>query len=66
MSGTCYRLCDLIDIVEELLATVKALPEGTVLEDPLERGVFGVPVEAVKERLQEILHQLLVEQRMLD
>lgn len=66
MSGVCYRLCDLIDITEELLAVVKAFPEGTVLEDPLERGVFGVPVELVKERLQEILHQLVVDQKNLD
>lgn len=66
MAGVCYRLCDLIDITEELLAVVKAFPEGTVLEDPLERGVFGVPVELVKERLQEILHQLVVEQKGLE
>lgn len=66
MSGLCYRLCDLIDITEELLAVVNAFPEGTVLEDPLERGVFGVPVELVKERLQEILHQLVVEQKGLE
>lgn len=66
MSGVCYRLCDLIDITEELLAVVRAFPEGTVLEDPLERGVFGVPVELVKERLQEILHQLVVEQKGLE
>lgn len=65
MSGICYRLCDLIDITEELLAVVNSFPEGTVLEDPLERGVFGVPVELVKERLQEILHQLVVEQKGL-
>lgn len=66
MSGLCYRLCDLIDITEELLAVVRAFPEGTVLEDPLERGVFGVPVELVKERLQEILYQLVVEQKGLE
>lgn len=66
MSGLCYRLCDLIDITEELLAVVRSFPEGAVLEDPLERGVFGVPVELVKERLQEILHQLVVEQKGLE
>lgn len=58
LMDSCYRLCDLIDIVEELLAVVKALPDGTTLEDPLERGVYGVPVERVRIRLEEILHQL--------
>lgn len=66
MSSSCYRLCDLIDIAEELLAIVKALPESTLLEDPSERGVIGVPAKLVKERLEDILHQLWVEQRGLD
>lgn len=66
MASTCCKLCDLIDITEELLAITKALPEGTLLEDPLERGVFGAPVELVKNRLQQILHQLVVEQKGLD
>lgn len=66
MSSTCYRLCDLIDIVEELLAVVKALPDGTTLEDPLERGVYGVPVESVRPRLEAILHQLFFYQKSLD
>lgn len=66
MSGTCYRLCDLIDIAEELLAILNALPEGTTLEDPMERGVYGVPVERVEERLLGILHQLVVQHKGLD
>lgn len=66
MSSTCYRLCDLIDIVDELIAVVNALPDGTTLEDPLERGVYGVPVEAVRDRLNEMRHQLVYHQKMLD
>lgn len=66
MSSTCYRLCDLIDIVDELIAVVNALPDGTTLEDPLERGVYGVPVEVVRDRLYEMRHQLFYHQKMLD
>lgn len=66
MSSTCYRLCDLIDIVEELLAVVKALPDGTTLEDPMERGVYGVPVDAVRNRLEEMLRQLVIGQELLN
>lgn len=66
MSSTCYRLCDLIDIVDELIAVVNALPDGTTLEDPLERGVYGVPVEVVRDRLYEMRHQLVYHQKMLD
>lgn len=66
MSSTCYRLCDLIDIVEELLAIVKALPDGTTLEDPKERGVYGVSVDAVHSRLKEMLYQLVYGQELLN
>lgn len=66
MSSVCYKLCDLIDIVEELLATVKALPEGTLLKDSSEEDETGVPIIFVIERLKDILHQLFVEQRGLD
>lgn len=66
MSVVCYKLCDLIDIVEELLATVKALPEGTLLQDSSDQDETGVPVILVIERLKGILRQLLVEQKGLD
>lgn len=66
MSARCYRLCDLIDIVEELLAIVKALPENALLEDPSERGVIGVPAKLVRERLEDMLQQLWVDQKGFD
>lgn len=66
MSARCYRLCDLIDIVEELLAIVKALPENTLLEDPSERGVIGFPAKLVRERLEDMLQQFWVDQKGFD
>lgn len=53
-------------MVEELLAIVKCLPDGTVLEDPMERGVYGVPVKVIRDRLKEILCQLVIGQELLN
>lgn len=66
MNSRCYKLCDLIDIVEELLVVVKALPEGLCLEDSTEKGICEVPVDSVRFRLEEILHQLFFYQKGLD
>lgn len=53
-----YRLSDLIDIVEELHATVRALPEGASLN--------GVRKDFVLERLDLMLDQLWIDQKGFD
>lgn len=50
-----YTLSDLIDIVEELHATVRALPEGCKLD--------GIRREFVLERLDLMLDQLWYKQQ---
>lgn len=62
----CYTLSDLIDIVEELLATVKALPPCSDLKDPRDRYSEVVKREAVIERLEGMLDQLWVQQKGFD
>lgn len=62
----CYTLSDLIDIVEELLATVKALPPCSDLRDPRDRYSEVVKREAVIERLEGMLDQLWVQQKGFD
>lgn len=48
-----YRLSDLIDIVEELHATVRALPE--------EASLSGIRKQFVLERLDLMLDQLWID-----
>lgn len=64
MSKQCYRLIDLIDTVDELLAIVNALPDGYHLRDPLDREVYGINVDVVRQRLKDILKQLWYEQKL--
>lgn len=62
----CYRLSDLIDVVEELLAIVKALPLGSELRDPRDKYTDVVKREAVLERLENMLDQLWIDQKGFD
>lgn len=62
----CYRLSDLIDVVEELLAIVKALPEDSLLKDPRDRYDQVVHRETVKARLEDMLDQLWIDQKGFD
>lgn len=48
-----YHLSDIIDITEELLAIVKALPDFNINEE--ERNITK---DQIKEMLIDILHQL--------
>lgn len=64
MEEECYRLIDLIDIVDELLAIVNSLPDGYHLRDPLDRKVFKIDVEVVRQRLKDILKQLWYQQKL--
>lgn len=64
MSEECYRLSDLIDIVDELIAIVNALPDGYHLRDPLDRKVYNIDVDVVRQRLKDILKQLWYEQKL--
>ena len=64
MSEECYTLSDLIDTVDELLAIVNALPDGYHLRDPLDRQVFKIDVEVVRQRLKDILKQLWYQQKL--
>lgn len=62
----CYTLSDLIDIVEELLAVVKALPPCSELRDPRDRYTEVVRRELVVERLELMLDQLWNQQKGFD
>lgn len=53
-----YTLSDLIDIVEEVHATVRALPPESKLE--------GIRKDLVLERLDLMLDQLWIQQKLLD
>lgn len=64
MSEECYRLSDLIDIVDELIAIVNALPDGYHLRDPLDRKVYNIDVDVVRQRLKDILKQLWYQQKL--
>lgn len=64
MSEQCYKLIDLIDITEELLAISKALPDGYHLRDPLDRKAYFVEVQVVRKRIEDILKQLWTEQKL--
>lgn len=64
MSEECYRLSDLIDIVDELIAIVNALPDGYHLRDPLDRKVYNIDVDVVRQRLNDILKQLWYQQKL--
>lgn len=64
MEEECYTLSDLIDTVEELLAIAKALPDGYHLRDPLDRKVYNIEVDVVRQRLKDILKQLWYQQKL--
>lgn len=64
MSEECYRLSDLIDIVDELIAITNSLPDGYHLRDPLDKKVFKIEVDVVRQRLKDILKQLWYQQKL--
>lgn len=64
MSEECYKLIDLIDTVDELIAIVNALPDGYHLRDPLDRKVYNIDVDVVRQRLKDILKQLWYQQKL--
>lgn len=66
MSSRCWRLCDLEDMVERLLATVKALPEGSLIRDPQDPVELSYTPQQVQEMLEDMLDQLWIDQRTLD
>ena len=55
----CYTLSDLIDIVEELLATCKGITSLFELRDPRDRYSEVVRRELVIERLELMLDQVM-------
>lgn len=64
MEEECYTLSDLIDTVDELIAIVNALPDGYHLRDPLDKKVYNIEVDVVRQRLKDILKQLWYQQKL--